>query len=200
MYPKNLRLTRIKLGAGRNRRRGGECPCMGELRPEIIARRLTPAEAVRVHWALKDTPNILGYTVRELERLPFVLVAETGGEMAGVCFSRDLGQNWTEIAALCVLPQFQGRGIGKTLFDSAWDRAEARRRHLYVLSRSPQVVKWMQARGMEVSGKLRSAPLVVHGDMLRHMASGYRLRESIRKRRAIAACPPLVQGIKKARP
>lgn len=164
---------------------------------KIVLRRLAPAEAESLHGALRDTPNILGYTVRELIRLSPMHVAEAEGEFAGACFCVDLRGSWTEIAALCVLPQWQGRGIGRALFEAAWDRAEAQSRHLYALSRNPQVVKWMKARGMDISGKLWNAPLVVHGCMMRHMASRYRLRESIRKRRAIAACPPLVQGIKR---
>ena len=87
---------------------------------EIIHRPLTPAEAVQVHQALKDTPNILGYTVRELTRFRDVYVAEEEKAFAGACFSVELGQNWTEIAALCVLPQWQGRGIGKAVFEAVW--------------------------------------------------------------------------------
>ena len=164
---------------------------------EIVHRPLTQAEALQVHGALKDTPNILGYTVRELTRLSDVYAAEEDGQFAGVCFSVDLRQNWTEIAALCVLPEFRGRGIGKALFDAAWDRAQARRRHVYVLSRNPQVIGWMQGQGMDIGGKWRDAPLTVHWYMARHMASGYRMTEGFRKRKSIKQCPPLLQGIKK---
>ena len=164
---------------------------------EIIHRPLTQSEAALVHLALKDTPNILGYTVRELTRLSDVYAATADGQFAGMCFSVDLRQNWTEIAAVCVLPEFRGRGIGHALFNAAWEQAQARRRHVYVLSRNPQVIGWMTARGMEVGGKMRDAPLVVHWHLARHMASGYRMTEGFRKRKAIRECPPLLQGIKK---
>lgn len=167
---------------------------------EIIHRPLTQTEARQVHLALKDTPNILGYTVRELTRLPDVYAAEEDGQFAGLCFSVDLQRSWTEIAALCVLPQLQGRGIGRALFHAAWERTQARRRHVYMLSRNPQVIGWMEALGMEVGGKLRAAPLAVHWYMARHMASGYRMAEGFRKRKAINQCPPLLQGIKKYAP
>ena len=150
-----------------------------------------------MHQALKDTPNILGYTVRELVRFSDVYVAEMNGTFAGACFSVDLRQGWTEIAALCVLPEAQRRGIGKALFDAAWKRAQARRRHVYVLSRNPQVIQWMRELGMQVDGHLLRAPAAVQWYMVRHMASGYRSREGFRKRRAIAQCPPLLQGTKK---
>lgn len=163
----------------------------------LVHRPLIPAEAHQVHAALRDTPNILGYTVRELLRLPDVFVAEADGAFAGLCFSADMAQNWTEIAALFVLPRFRGRGIGDALFTAAWERAWARKRHLYVLSRSPQVIGWMEARGMEVTAAGWKAPLAVQWFLARHMASRHRWTEGFRKRRAIRACPPLMQGIKR---
>ena len=164
---------------------------------EIVHRPLTLAEAEQVHAALRETPNILGYTVRELLRLSDVFAAEADGAFAGVCFSVDMGQRWTEIAAVFVLPEFQGRGIGTVLFAAAWDRGWARGRHLYVLSRNPQVVGWMEARGMKVSAVGGKAPLAVHWYMAGYMASRHRWAESFRKRKAIRACPALVQGIKR---
>ena len=168
---------------------------------EIVFRPLTHAEAVRLHQALKETPNILGYTVRELMRFSDVSVAELENDneekFAGACFSVDLRQGWTEIAALCVLPEWRGRGIGKALFAAAWERAQARRRHVYVLSRNPQVIQWMQALGMQVDGHHWKAPSAVQWYMVRHMASWYRSREGFRKRGAISRCPPLLQGMKR---
>ncbi len=169
---------------------------------KIVHRPLTRAEAVRLHLALKETPNILGYTVRELQRFSDVYAAEDKNEsgetkFAGACFSVDLMQGWTEIAALCVLPEWRSCGIGAALFAAAWQRAQQRQRHLYVLSRNPQVIHWMRARGMQVDGSHFRAPAAVQWYMARHMASGYRFREAFRKRRAIAQCPPLLQGIKK---
>ncbi|MGI4787573.1 MAG: GNAT family N-acetyltransferase [Janthinobacterium lividum] len=164
---------------------------------EIIHRALTRGEAVRLHEELKTTPNILGYTVRELERLLDVHVAEVNGDFAGVCFCVDLSQNWTEVAALYVLPEFRGAGVGKMLFDKVWKCVQARQRHVYILSRNSQVIGWMSELGMTVDADLWRAPLAVHWFMARYMASRHRYAESIRKRRAIARCPPLRQGIKK---
>ena len=65
---------------------------------QVIHRRLRPGEAVRLHGELKTTPNILGYTVRELERLSDVQVAQRGETFAGACWSVDLAHRWTEIA------------------------------------------------------------------------------------------------------
>ena len=126
-----------------------------------------------------------------------VSVGEADGTFAGVCLCVDMGRNWTEIAAVLVLPESRGRGMGTALFAAAWERAWTRGRHLYVLSRNPQVVGWMEARGMDVSAVGGNAPLVVHWHMARHMASRHRWAEGFRKRKAIHACPPLRQGIKR---
>lgn len=134
-------------------------------------RRLTHAEALRLHQELKSTPNILGYTVRELLCLTDVQVAEVDGRLAGAGWSVDLSMGWTEIAALYVLPEFRGRGIGERLFRAAWGRAQERERHVYVLSRNPQVVGWMRELGMAVDGKLWRAPLAVHWYMQWYMMS-----------------------------
>jgi GNAT superfamily N-acetyltransferase len=132
-----------------------------------------------------------------LLRLTDVFVAEEDGIFAGLCFSADMGRHWSEIAALLVLPHFQGRGLGNALFSAAWDRAWRRGRHIYVLSRNLQVVGWMEARGMEVGTTGWKLPGAVHWHLARHMASGHRWREGFRKRQAIRACPPLIQGIKR---
>lgn len=164
---------------------------------EINHRPLTHPEALRLHMELKTTPNILGYTVRELRRLSDVQVAEAEGKFAGVCFSIDLAGGWTEIAALYVLPEFRGAGLGKSLWRSAWKRTQSRRRHVYVLSRNSKIVEWMREAGMTVDDKLWRAPPAVHQYMPRYMANWYRVTESIRKRGEIRQCPPLLQGVRK---
>lgn len=160
-------------------------------------RRLTRPEANQLHHELKSTPNILGYTVHELERLTDVQVAEVDGRLAGACWSVDLPMGWTEIAAIYVLPEFRGSGIGKALFLAAWGRAQEWERHVYVLSRNPQVVGWMRELGMAVDGKLWRVPLAVHWYMQWYMMSWLRVGESVRKGRQIARCPRLVQGVKR---
>jgi len=161
----------------------------------IIHRPLTRSEAQELHQELKTTPNILGYTVRELLRLNDVQVAEVEQQFAGACWSIDLAQGWTEIAALYVLPEFRGRGLGKSLFRAAWERVQRRERHIYVLSRNPQVVEWMKKLGMTVNRNLWCAPLAVHWYMQWYMASWYRVFESVRKHKEITRCPRLVQGM-----
>jgi GNAT superfamily N-acetyltransferase len=158
-------------------------------------RPLTHAEAARLHRELRTTPNILGYTVAELRRWQNVLVQEIAGASAGVCLSVDLADGWTEVSVLYVLPEFRGRGIGRRLFTVAVDLARGRGRHVYALSRNPQVVSWMRDASMTVSGGFRQAPGPVRAHMRRHMLHPYRGWEALRKWPHIRRCAPLLQGV-----
>ena len=151
----------------------------------ITPRKSALAEAACLHEELKSTPNILGYTIPELLRFSHVLIAEAveenGVAFAGICISKDLLFNWTDIALLYVLPDFRGQGISTRLFDAAFVRAQERRRHIYALSRSPQVIHLMEKSGMTLTRAVWKAPLAVHIHMNCHMNNWYRLRESVRK-------------------
>jgi GNAT superfamily N-acetyltransferase len=157
-------------------------------------RPLDEAEASILHEELKTTPNILGYSVRELVSFRDVLVADVDAQFAGACVSKDLLFGWTDIAILYVLPAFRGRGLGRGLYTAAWQRARERGRHILTLSRSPEVVHLMEQSGMEISRGFWKAPLAAHLHMNRHMANWYRLREAGRKSRQMKFEHPLVIG------
>jgi len=159
----------------------------------LTPRPLTRAEAILLHGELKSTANILGYTVNELLHFADVIVAEAksdasrgddeGGDFAfaGACISKDLLFGWTDIATLYVLPAFRGRRIGGILYAAAFERAQERKRHIYTLSRSPEIIRVMKRHGMTVTGAVWNAPFAVHWHSNRHMASLYRWREAFRK-------------------
>ena len=163
----------------------------------LTHRPLTPEEARTLQAELKTTPNIIGYTARELVRFSDAFVAEREGEFAGVCISKDLRFGWTDIAILYVLPAFRGNGIGAELCTAAWKRAEERERHIFTLSRNPAVIHLMERFGMETSGGMRNAPLAAHLHMNRHMMNLYRWKEMIRKSSAMRNAPPLRCGVKR---
>ena len=162
---------------------------------DIIYRRLTTEEARRIHLELRETPNILGYTVWELLRLTDVHVAIVDGAFAGATWSFNLAFGWTEIAAIVVAEEFRGHGIGEALFEAAWARADGRGRSVYMMSRNQKVVDWMRAKGMTIDERFWAAPLAVHLHEPLYMASWYRHVEMFRKWRSIRKCPSLVQGI-----
>ncbi|HZP81280.1 MAG TPA: GNAT family N-acetyltransferase [Chthonomonadaceae bacterium] len=166
----------------------------------LTHRPFTPDEALRLHEELKTTPNIFGYTVEELLRFRDVFVAEIEGAFAGTCVSKDLLFGWTDIAVLYVLPAYRGRGLGTELYTAAWERAVQRGRHIFTLSRSPEVIHLMERFGMKMTGAMWRAPLAVHLHMNRHMMSRYRIKEAIRKSRQMKSDTPLLSGVKRHRP
>jgi ribosomal protein S18 acetylase RimI-like enzyme len=163
----------------------------------LTHRTLTQAEAALLHEELKTTPNILGYTVKELTRFPDVFVAEVEGAFAGACISKDLWFGWTDIAVLYVLPAFRGQGLGTELYTAAWQRAQQRSRHIFTLSCSPEVIHLMERFGMRVTRSMWSAPLAVHLHMNKHMMHWYRLKEAFRKSRQMQRKSPLLSGTKR---
>jgi GNAT superfamily N-acetyltransferase len=163
----------------------------------LTHRKLTEAEAAILHEELKTTPNIFGYTVKELLRFEEVFVAEVEGSFAGACLSKDLAFGWTDIAVLYILPSFRGKGLGTALYTAAWQRAEQRGRHIYTLSSSAEVIHLMERFGMERTHSMWKAPLAVHLHMNRHMMSLYRIREMIRKSKEMKRTYPLVSGTKR---
>lgn len=165
----------------------------------LIHRKLTGAEALLLHEELKTTPNIIGYTVEELSRFPDVFVAEVDGEFAGACLSKDLLFGWTDIAVLYVLPAFRGRRLGTELYTAAWKRAEERGRHIFTLSRSPEVIHLMERFGMKTTHAVWKAPLAFHLHMNRHMMSLYRIREAGRKAKMMKDAAPLLGGTRRYR-
>ena len=170
---------------------------ISESKAMLTHRKLTSEEAALLHAELKTTPNILGYTIRELLRCSDVWVAEEDGAFAGACISKDLRFGWTDIAVLYVVPAFRGRGLGRELYDVAWKRAEQRGRHILTLSRNLEVIVMMKRRGMRVSGSMWKAPFAMHLHMQCHMMSVYRLREGLRKGRQMQTESPLLVGIRK---
>lgn len=148
----------------------------------LVHRTLTRAEAACLHEELKSTANILGYTIKELLRFSDVLVAEAeNGTFAGACISKDLLFGWTDIAVLYILPAFRGQGISTQLYSAAFASAEERGRHIYTLSRSPEVIHLMERMGMKMTRSIESSPFAVHLYTQYHMMSFYRWKEVFRK-------------------
>ncbi len=165
----------------------------------LTHRSLTDKEARQLHEELKTTPNILGYTVRELMHFQNVIVSEDGTNLSGVCISKELLFGWTDIAVLYVLPDYRGKGLARALYTAAWESAVARNRHIFTLSCSPEVVHLMNEFGMRTSHSMLKMPLAVHLHMNKHMMSWYRISESVRKSRVMKRVMPLTGGIKKIR-
>jgi len=160
----------------------------------IHKRKLTPAEAKILVAALKDTPNITGYSEDEWLHFSDVWVAEIDGKFAAVAVNQDFGSDWTYLAVLFVLPEYRSIGIGKKLFDTQLEAIRSCKRGVYTCSRNPLVIEWMKKEGMSLSTTMWSAPLPILLYYLIFYISPYRIREFLRKSSQFKNEPKWVYG------
>jgi GNAT superfamily N-acetyltransferase len=112
---------------------------------QIIKRQLTDNEARLVVKEIKSTPYIVGYSLSEWIKSENILVAEDEiGNLLGVCLIYDFHKDWCKIAALFVLNDFRGRGIGKALFYRSVKDALERGKNVYMISANPIVIQMMK--------------------------------------------------------
>lgn len=112
---------------------------------QIVKRKLTDSESKLVVKEIKSTPYIVGYSLSEWIKAENILVAEDDiGNLLGVCLTYDFHKDWCKIAALFVLNDFRGLGIGKTLFYRSVRDALERGKNVYTISANPIVIQMMK--------------------------------------------------------
>lgn len=144
--------------------------------------------------AIRETPNITGYSQVEWLSFSDVLVAEVDGVFAGVAASKDIGKYWTYLAVIFVFPEFRGQGIGRALFDDQLMVIKKRWRRGFTCSRNPEVIKWMQYAGMTLTNKLLRSPLPLLLYFATDYLTPYRIGEFLRKRKLFKNEPDWVYG------
>lgn len=170
----------------------------------IIQRQINEAEAKLVIQEIKKTPYIMGYSLNEWLEAQNIMVAEDKyGSLAGVCLNYHLNQKWHKIAALFVLEEFRGRGIGKSLFYASVEKALERDIYIYTSSANPIVIKMMDDLGFVKYGNLADFSreysqdkCLIYSHSLKWLLNSYRLREIIRKKLVYGLGQSFVYGVK----
>jgi GNAT superfamily N-acetyltransferase len=171
---------------------------------KINKRKIEVSEAELIVEKIKSTPNIVGYTTDEWLKGEHIIIAEDDrGQLLGACFNYDFAKNWTKIAALYVLEEFRGRGIGKKLFYSSFDDAIQRDKNVYTISRNPTVIKIMNELEFTLFDsffkfpdrfKLDRLDFYIHSSQW--LASPYRIQEIVRKQIAFPSQQDFIYGVK----
>jgi predicted GNAT family acetyltransferase len=172
--------------------------------PKIIKRRIHELEAELLVEKIKFTPNIIGYTIREWLDSEHVLVAEDHqGQLLGACLNYDIAKNWTKIAALYVLDEFRGQGIGKALFYESCSDSTGRHKSIYTISCNPLIISFMREIGFTTFSSLQDFPASYMVDQvdfyihtLQWLASPYRIMEITRKQFVCRPQQPFLYGLK----
>jgi len=148
---------------------------------KITQEKFLESEAKIVQSEIAKSPDITGYSLRELLGFESVFKAYSDGEFAGACINFDFGERWTELSGFVVLPKFRGQGIGRALYQTAWEDAVNRKRNIYVVSRHPAMQKIMCRSDLKIIAEFRKLPRAIRLHSLRFAISWYRLLEAIRK-------------------
>ena len=162
---------------------------------QITHRALTSEEIDLCIQALKETPNITGYTKQEWQNFGKVFVAKVNSELVAVAVNVEISKHWEELAVLIVLEKFRGRGLGKTLFNLALQDILGRKKNAYTTSRNPIVLNLMKQSGFKFTS-LFQLPLPITFFNLRFIYSLYRLQEFLRKQKAFPGQPAFEYGVK----
>ena len=148
---------------------------------EIKNQRFSASEAKVVQSEIKKSPDITGYSLRELLSLKNVFKAYSSGNFAGACANFNFGHNWTELSAYVVLPKFRRQGIGRLLFRSALKDATSREKNIYIVSRNPAMKKIIAGNGIKIVESFWQLPTAVKINSLKFAISWYRAAEFLRK-------------------
>ena len=162
----------------------------------IAKRALTKEEITQLIDGIRSTPNITGFTAKELNAFGQPWTAEISGRLVGVAYVTAIGRHWSDLALLFVWPEFRGRGVGGALFEAAWQEMVANHKNIYIVSRAEPVLKLMRAKTMRFVG-LIDLPWPVKWDVIFYALNNpYRIKEFVRKLIAFPGSPAYHYAIK----
>lgn len=156
----------------------------------VVKRKITQLEAKLLVSEVKATPNIVGYSLKEWLMANHIMVAEDSkGFCLGACLNYDFHKDWRKIAALIVLEEFRGRGIGRMLFYESFRDAQRSSRNIYIISANPIVIKMMNDLGFitfnsffELTHLCQNYESLFYCHTIQWTMSLYRIKEIIRKK------------------
>jgi predicted GNAT family acetyltransferase len=171
---------------------------------KIVKRKVNESEAKLLVRYIKSTPNIIGYTFDEWLNNEHTFIAEDErGQLLGACLNYDINAKWTKIAALYVMADFRGRGIGKALFYESFNDATNRDKNVYTISCNPIVLNIMSELEFTTFTNLIEFPRAYTDDLLSFyihtlewLSNAYRIKEIVRKQLVCRPQQPFVYGLK----
>lgn len=83
---------------------------------------LTESEIEELVAAIKASPGFTNYSIEELReynRSKKLIGLRSSGEICGIATYEHIDEEWAEISTIMVLPKYQGKGLGKKLWQKA---------------------------------------------------------------------------------
>lgn len=168
---------------------------------EITNRMINQLEATLLIEEIKQTPNIIGYSLKEWVASEYIMIAENENiNIAGACLNYDFHEDWCKIAALFVLEEFRGLGLGRSLFYKSCNQAMERGKNIYTISANPIVIKMMKDLGFLTFENLKDCPkeykLILFLHSFYWILDLYRIREVVRKKLLYQVPTNFLYGVK----
>jgi len=164
---------------------------------DITKRVLTDSEITLLINEIKTTPNIIGFTAKEWRSFGQYYVAIVDGKLAGICLATSINRQWSELTMLYVLTKYRRLGIGRKLFNIAWEELRKNHQNIYCVSRSEAVLNMMKEKQMKFVS-IFSLPWALKADIIFYaLKSIYRIKEFFRKLVAFPGSLAWHYGIKK---
>lgn len=146
---------------------------------KIKKQKLNLEQAKIVQEWIADTPNITGYTVKELLNFDLVFLCFVENNFAGVCIVAEISPRWSEIAVLIANPNYRNLGIGNQLFKQALEHIKSQNKNIYTVTRNLIVAK-MCKEFDSVSFIKLPLNLIIYN--IKFVFSLYRFKEFFRKK------------------
>lgn len=161
----------------------------------IAFRKLTKKEAEILTKEVRNTPNIVAVPIEKWGKFDKVFISENDGEMSGVCVIEFFDKDWAEIADFIVLPHHRGKGIGRKLYDRAFEFLKNNQKNIYIVSRNPVVIAMMRKSGFRVFDSFGMLPSAVKNHAIKKSIYLSVASEFIRKLFAFPHKTKFVYGI-----
>lgn len=147
----------------------------------IVSWKLSKEEAEILTNEVRNTPNIVAVLMNKWNKFDKVFVVESEGRLAGVCAIEFFAKDWAEIADLIVLPGNRGKGIGRQLYDRAFEYLIKQNKNIYIVSRNPLVIGMMKKSGFNTFENFGILPSAVKNHAIKKSLHLTIIFEFIRK-------------------
>lgn len=159
---------------------------------------LTDIDISKLNHEIRETPNITSISYKKWKSFGKVLVAKFNNKLAGVC-AMPVFFDWQEIGVLFVFSEFRGQGIGKKLFNMAYEEAVKNNKNIFIVSRNQIIVKMMRINKINILKNFWKLPLTIKWYIILNNISLFKIFEYIRKYFKYPNSDAWVYGIKKYR-
>jgi GNAT superfamily N-acetyltransferase len=119
---------------------------------EVQRRPLTLLEAQVIVSQIANSQDITGYSIAEWTggKDTFVLIDTATNSLLGGILVHHLALNWSEVAVVFVLEEYQGQGLGNYMLSHVLRTLEHSRRSILLFFRKENMRQLVSARGFDI--------------------------------------------------